>query len=271
MAEINARGFEQYGDIETHYGHTIRVYESSSAMGPCVWINTVRPERADGGVLRPEETTAHLTLVQAIRLKDLLIEFIDGVPQRWERGRHLLSKAHEEIRKRWPQQAVESDRRYCQCCYYGNHDIQCICDGAECCHPERHPEQAQDAAVSALRRLVGPDVPSERLKGVLEALVVSLRPLECACGMTWWGEIPVGHGEDRCPWPEEYPCQTCGLYIGEHQQTMTDHVYRRPTDDPGCTFCGHMKYEHDGRGCIVCATAHPYIVRVTTREEEKES
>lgn len=98
MAEMNERGFEQYGDIETAYGHVIRVYESSAASGPHVWVSTVQTEETGARCgMEPEEATAHLNLVQAMRLRARLDEFIQGVPTRWTRGAAMYENALREL------------------------------------------------------------------------------------------------------------------------------------------------------------------------------
>lgn len=34
----------------------------------------------------------------------------------------------------------ELARTTCGCCVFGNHDVRCTCDGADCCHPEAYKQ-----------------------------------------------------------------------------------------------------------------------------------
>lgn len=237
MAELSARGFEQYGAVETDYGHAVRVYESSTADGPHVWINTVQTEEsAKAHGLKPEQSTAHLDLVQAIAVRNLLDEFIDNVPQRWTDGLRKLWDAQKEFRERWPQAAKAEDQRDCQCCHFGNHDFSCTCDGEDCCHPDYHEEQRRNAAVRALHAWVGATVPRQEIEYVVARLkarqqmrekildafgegsvlhadsgtaaaidetAVTVQDddptVECACGTMWPdGVMGNGHGDMGC-------------------------------------------------------------------------
>jgi hypothetical protein len=86
------RGFLAYagGPIPTDYGHDINVYESSAADGPHVWLSIGDSPRVDG-------RNAHLNLRQAILLRGALDQFIQGVPDRWERGAEMLANAEAGI------------------------------------------------------------------------------------------------------------------------------------------------------------------------------
>ena len=88
----NDRGFLAYagGPIATTYGHEIRVQESSAARGPCVWLAVGDSEIVDGH-------SAHLSLAQAITLRAALDQFIESVPERWDRGKELLAEARREV------------------------------------------------------------------------------------------------------------------------------------------------------------------------------
>ena len=87
----NDRGFLTYagGPIETSYGHTIRVQESSVASGPHVWMFISDSPHASGH-------DPHLNLAQAIKLRAALDQFIEGVPERWSRGELLLARAKKD-------------------------------------------------------------------------------------------------------------------------------------------------------------------------------
>lgn len=110
----NDRGFLAYagGPIETSYGHTIRVQESSAASGPHVWLFIEQPGQTEqarppmllaGGQLHqlpplpPKQPAPHLNLEQAIALRAALDQFIDGVPERWTDGQAMLDEAKRVV------------------------------------------------------------------------------------------------------------------------------------------------------------------------------
>lgn len=77
------RGFHQYGEpVKTSYGDMIEVYESSSAEGPHVWLGV---DGTKSGITTQQacDHVAHLSLEQAIAIRDRLTAFIDEVPARW--------------------------------------------------------------------------------------------------------------------------------------------------------------------------------------------
>lgn len=88
----NQRGFLTYGGpyIDTAYGHEIRVQESSAADAPHVWLFISESDQMEG-------YNPHLTLAQALHLREALNQFIDNVPRRWENGTELLHEAIQEI------------------------------------------------------------------------------------------------------------------------------------------------------------------------------
>lgn len=88
----NDRGFLTYtgGPIDTDYGHTITVRESSSAEGPKVWLFISDSPTVPGH-------DPHLTLEQAIALRAALDQFIEGVPERWEGGAERLAAAKTQV------------------------------------------------------------------------------------------------------------------------------------------------------------------------------
>jgi hypothetical protein len=77
------RGFHQYGeDHRCCYGTKIRVYESSSAEGPHVWLALEQ----DVTVLNKPEpgiAHAHLDEAQARILIARLQAWVDEIPTRW--------------------------------------------------------------------------------------------------------------------------------------------------------------------------------------------
>lgn len=67
------RGFVIYDEIDTSYGHTVRVQESSAAMAPHCWLFV------DDSPRSPGTYSPHLTVEQAVRVRDALTAFIDDV------------------------------------------------------------------------------------------------------------------------------------------------------------------------------------------------
>lgn len=70
-----ARGFVIYDEIETSYGHTVRVQESSAAIAPHCWLFVGDSKRSPG------THSPHLTVEQAVRIRDALTRFIDDVAE----------------------------------------------------------------------------------------------------------------------------------------------------------------------------------------------
>ncbi len=81
MAEAphkSARGFAHFDPIPSEYGGTIRAYESSSAMGPHVWVRTVCPFDLNDPEGPTTEAVAHLSLENVERLRDHLTWLIEN-------------------------------------------------------------------------------------------------------------------------------------------------------------------------------------------------
>ena len=75
-----SRGFHQYGSsVETTYGHDVKVYESSAASGPHVWLSI------DPGV-PTDVLAAHLNEVPARSVVARLQAWLDEIPTRWRAG-----------------------------------------------------------------------------------------------------------------------------------------------------------------------------------------
>jgi hypothetical protein len=91
------RGFMLYGGspVLTSYGHPveIRVQESSAASGPHCWLFC-------GDSASVKSGDPHLSLADAIEIRDRLTQFIDDVPERWSHGSALLEEAHLEVARR---------------------------------------------------------------------------------------------------------------------------------------------------------------------------
>lgn len=61
------RGFKHYDPIDTSYGHKLRVYESSRATEPCLWLGI----DADA-ILNEDPQAIHLTFAEAKALRRTL-------------------------------------------------------------------------------------------------------------------------------------------------------------------------------------------------------
>jgi hypothetical protein len=74
---MSSRGFKRAEPVPSEYGGAVRVYESSSAMAPHLWVAVSCPadlNKPDG----PEvEAVAHLTLDNARLLRDQLTYLIE--------------------------------------------------------------------------------------------------------------------------------------------------------------------------------------------------
>lgn len=87
------RGFLIYGGgpVQTSYGHEIRVQESSAAEGPHVWLFI-------GESTTVQAMDPHLSLVEAIEIRDRLDQFISMTAGRW--GRKYVTAARREVARR---------------------------------------------------------------------------------------------------------------------------------------------------------------------------
>lgn len=74
------RGFSIYGEYKDSRGQTVRVQESSSAMGPCVWIFCNAEDGSDALIHlgKPTARSPHLTKAQARRVAAALLRFANG-------------------------------------------------------------------------------------------------------------------------------------------------------------------------------------------------
>lgn len=67
---LTPRGFAVYDELPTTYGHTVRVQLSSAAEAAHVWLFVDDSPVAEGH-------NPHLSVEQAIRVRDALTAFID--------------------------------------------------------------------------------------------------------------------------------------------------------------------------------------------------
>lgn len=80
MAEpiYTQRGFRVYCEFHDDYDGSVRVVESSRAVGDFVWVFTGGNE---GKQVEKNDGSAHLSYEQAVTLRDALTEWIEDHPQ----------------------------------------------------------------------------------------------------------------------------------------------------------------------------------------------
>jgi hypothetical protein len=76
----NQRGFLQFDDeVATDYGHRVRIFESSAAFkGPVCWMSVKKDDEGYDGQVPPCSVGVHLTLAQAVAIRDRFTAFIDA-------------------------------------------------------------------------------------------------------------------------------------------------------------------------------------------------
>ena len=85
MPEFSERGFAQFPPFTCSYGSEVRLYESSNASGPHIWLNIddsrwrTPKQKAEDNV---NHSSAHLTLDQARELSNRLQTAIAFMEQR---------------------------------------------------------------------------------------------------------------------------------------------------------------------------------------------
>lgn len=72
------RGFQQGDPISGTDGDTVRVYESSAAIGPHLWVNITEPTNRNDPEGPVHDATVHLKLEDATRLRDDLTAIIEN-------------------------------------------------------------------------------------------------------------------------------------------------------------------------------------------------
>lgn len=87
MTEINEnfsdRGFIHLEEIATDYGAIVRIYESSSAEAPKLWMAAEQPPPRYSGALEAASVHVHMTIEQAERIRDNLTHMIQRTKERW--------------------------------------------------------------------------------------------------------------------------------------------------------------------------------------------
>lgn len=90
--EYSDRGFAHWPPVESSYGATVRVYESSAAENPHLWVNIDGDCHLSGHAepfpglpwgKAPGAVSAHLTMNQARELRDRLDAAITHSEQRF--------------------------------------------------------------------------------------------------------------------------------------------------------------------------------------------
>lgn len=66
------RGFDHLPEIPATYGGTVKTYESSAAMEPCLWIKIFEPDNMEPSK-PPAEAYAHLTVDNAVKLAEQIL------------------------------------------------------------------------------------------------------------------------------------------------------------------------------------------------------
>lgn len=75
---MTARGFQHHEPIPSEYGGEVRVYESSAASGPHIWLTATAPENLNDPEGNEVKAPLHLTLANATRLRDQLTQLIEN-------------------------------------------------------------------------------------------------------------------------------------------------------------------------------------------------
>lgn len=80
---VSDRGFKQGHQIESDYGGMIRAYESSAAEGPHVWVRIECPIDLNEPQGPMTDAVVHLTLENAIKLRDQLGQITTSLENDW--------------------------------------------------------------------------------------------------------------------------------------------------------------------------------------------
>jgi hypothetical protein len=76
--QTSDRGFTSGDEIPSEYGGHVRAYESSAAEAPHIWVMATAPadlNRPDGEMV---EAPLHLTVDNARKLAEQILELVDG-------------------------------------------------------------------------------------------------------------------------------------------------------------------------------------------------
>ncbi len=76
--EKSARGFRRGEPVPSEYGGHVRVFESSAAMWPSVWLAVECPVDLNDRNGPVKEAVAHLRIEHAVALRDQLTELVEG-------------------------------------------------------------------------------------------------------------------------------------------------------------------------------------------------
>lgn len=78
VPEVSNRGFKHHEPVPSEYGGNVRVYESSAASAPHIWVNVECPVNMNDPRGPAKDASAHLTLDNAILLRDQLTHLIEN-------------------------------------------------------------------------------------------------------------------------------------------------------------------------------------------------
>lgn len=76
--ETTERGFKRFAAIPSEYGGEVRVYESSAASGPHVWLNAAAPVSLNEPDGPQVQAPIHLTAENARLLGQQLLHLADN-------------------------------------------------------------------------------------------------------------------------------------------------------------------------------------------------
>ena len=76
--EITGRGFQRHAPVPSEYGGHVEVYESSAASGPHIWLRVESPVDLNNPAGDMKEGVAHLTLDNAVLVRDQLTQLIEN-------------------------------------------------------------------------------------------------------------------------------------------------------------------------------------------------
>jgi hypothetical protein len=75
-ATTSERGFDHYPPIPSAYGGEVRVYESSAASGPHIWLKATAPANLNDPGGPTIEAPLHLTAENATKLAEQLLRLV---------------------------------------------------------------------------------------------------------------------------------------------------------------------------------------------------
>jgi hypothetical protein len=80
---VSERGFVHLDPVRTDYGADVRIYESSAAMAPHIWLAVDQPPPKNGGEMAEAHAHAHMSLPQAEEIHAQLGHMIERTKKNW--------------------------------------------------------------------------------------------------------------------------------------------------------------------------------------------